>query len=198
MVEVLWRARGVRVVMGCPPALTRLFSDIGADLVPWAGAVSVPRCDAWVLAGSLPRHLTAIPNEPYLLGREGGVGLGVVVRGNPSHPGDGQRSLPEPFASAVLAMGRDLSPEATGAQDFEDTAAIIRDLKGVVTVDTSVAHLAGAMGKPTYLLLARNPDWRWGVRGERTIWYPSMRLLRQEHQGDWGPVIQQLVSGSDQ
>lgn len=95
-------------------------------------------------------------------------------------------------------MGRDLSPEATGAQDFEDTAAIIRDLKGVVTVDTSVAHLAGAMGKPTYLLLARNPDWRWGVRGERTIWYPSMRLLRQEHQGDWGPVIQQLVSGSDQ
>lgn len=192
------RARGVRVVMGCPPPLTRLFSDLGAELVPWVGAVSVPRCDAWVLAGSLPRHLTTIPIEPYLRGRQGGLGFGVVVRGNPNHPGDSQRSLPEPFASHVLAMGRDLSPDATDVRDFEDTADIIRDLKGVVTVDTSVAHLAGAMGKPTYLLLARTPDWRWGVRGERTIWYPSMRLLRQERQGDWSPVVQRLFSGPDE
>lgn len=182
-------ARGIKVTLGAPPSLVRLLSGLGAEIIPWSGEIAVPRHDAWVFACSLPRFVTTIPTAPYLPGSTAGSGLGVVVRGNPKHPGDAKRSLSEPYASSVLAMGRELSPDATGARDFEDTAEIIRGLEAVVSVDTSVAHLAGAMGKRTYLLLPHLPDWRWGVSGERSIWYPSMRLLRQTTPGDWsGPL----------
>ena len=62
--------------------------------------------------------------------------------------------------------------------DFRDTADLINRLDLVITVDTSIAHLAGAMGKPTWVALGHNTDWRWGMEGERTPWYPSMRLFR--------------------
>lgn len=186
-------AQGVRLTLGAPPPLVRLLSGLGAEVIPWVGEVCVPRHDAWAFACSLPRFVTTIPTGAYLRGAPGGEGLGVVARGNPKHPGDSYRSLPEPLASEVLTLGRDLSPEATGAKDFEDTAEIIRGLEAVVSVDTSVAHLAGAMGKRTYLLLPHTPDWRWGVSGERTIWYPSMRLLRQPAPGDWGDVLRQVM-----
>ena len=69
--------------------------------------------------------------------------------------------------------------------NFLDTARCIADLDLVITVDTSVAHLAGAMGKPVWVLLSFVPDWRWGVHTAQTPWYPSMRLYRQQRVGDW-------------
>ena len=77
--------------------------------------------------------------------------------------------------------------------DFEDTAAAVRQMDLIVTVDSSLAHLAGAMGKQVILLLPFYPDWRWGVSGSDSVWYPTMTLLRQEKAGEWGPVFERLL-----
>jgi ADP-heptose:LPS heptosyltransferase len=73
--------------------------------------------------------------------------------------------------------------------DFAETAALIDNLDLVISVDTSVAHLAGAMGKPAWTLLQRVPDWRWLMDREDSPWYPTMRLFRQSTAGDWKPVL---------
>jgi tetratricopeptide (TPR) repeat protein len=73
--------------------------------------------------------------------------------------------------------------------DFSDTAALIQHLDLVISVDTAVAHLAGALGKPVWMLLPYPPDWRWMLNREDSPWYPSMRLFRQCSPGDWEPVI---------
>jgi ADP-heptose:LPS heptosyltransferase len=77
--------------------------------------------------------------------------------------------------------------------DFADTAAVIAHLDLVITVDTAVAHLAGAMGKPVWTLLPFAPDWRWGQYSAHTPWYPTMRLFRQPVPGAWEPVCQSVV-----
>jgi tetratricopeptide (TPR) repeat protein len=76
--------------------------------------------------------------------------------------------------------------------DFSDTAAAVASLDLIISIDTSVAHLAGALGKPTWLLLPRVPDWRWLLRRSDTPWYPSVRLFRQTHAGDWRPVVREI------
>ncbi|MFM7676586.1 MAG: tetratricopeptide repeat protein [Synechococcus sp.] len=76
--------------------------------------------------------------------------------------------------------------------DFLETAAIIANCDLVITSDTAVAHLAAATGKPTWLLLQRIPDWRWGLEGESSFWYPSMRLFRQQRTGDWSEVFERV------
>ncbi len=77
--------------------------------------------------------------------------------------------------------------------DFADTAAAIAQLDLVITVDTSVAHLAGALGKPTWTLLPHVADWRWLVNREDNPWYPTMRLFRQSQPGDWAEVFQRVT-----
>jgi tetratricopeptide (TPR) repeat protein len=76
--------------------------------------------------------------------------------------------------------------------DFADTAALIDLMDLVVTVDTSVAHLAGAMGRPALVMLAFNPDWRWFLGRIDSPWYPGMRLFRQTAPGDWAGVVSQV------
>ena len=78
---------------------------------------------------------------------------------------------------------------------FCDTAALISCLDLIVTVDTSVAHLAAAMSKPTWILLAFASDWRWGMLREDSLWYPSVRLFRQPYLGNWRPVFERLRTG---
>jgi ADP-heptose:LPS heptosyltransferase len=78
--------------------------------------------------------------------------------------------------------------------DFAATASVIGKLDLVITVDTAVAHLAGALGRPVWTLLQHSPDWRWPVRwAERTPWYPTMRLFRQTKRGDWASVIRRVA-----
>ena len=72
---------------------------------------------------------------------------------------------------------------------FVDSAALLCGLDLLITSDTAIAHLAGALGRPVWLLLPRFADWRWGGDEETTRWYPSMKIFRQRDQGDWGEVI---------
>lgn len=89
--------------------------------------------------------------------------------------------------------GMKLFPVARRLKDFSQTAAAIANLDLVITVDTSVAHLAGALGKPVWTLLSFDADWRWLLDRRDSPWYPSMRLYRQSSLGEWGPVIEQVA-----
>ena len=79
------------------------------------------------------------------------------------------------------------------AWDFLETAAIIANCDLVITSDTAVAHLAGGMGKTIWLLLKKVPEWRWGLEGDTTFWYPSMRLFRQAERGNWDELMERVA-----
>jgi tetratricopeptide (TPR) repeat protein len=141
----------------------------------------------------------------------GGPNIGLVASGNPAHLKDAERSLPlERLARAlpegprywliqkelrdadraVLPGRPDIALIGEQLADFADTAALCQALDLVISVDTSTAHLAGALGRPTWILLPRIPDWRWVYSdSETTRWYPTARLFRQAEPGDWGPVV---------
>ena len=85
----------------------------------------------------------------------------------------------------------DLAPRLV---DFAATAAAVGALDLVIAVDTAVAHLAGALGKPAWLLIAQGNDWRWLHERDDTPWYPAMRLFRQRKHRNWQPTIKQLAA----
>jgi hypothetical protein len=89
---------------------------------------------------------------------------------------------------------RDLSAQLT---DFTETAAVIANLDLVITTDTSVAHLAGALGRPVWIAIKHVPDWRWLVEREDSPWYPSARLFRQRRAGDWDEVFARIAAELD-
>ena len=104
--------------------------------------------------------------------------------------GDGADQLNSvPEGMPIESFGDELDP---GTDAFLDTAAIMENLDLIITADTSVAHLAGALGRPTWVALKLVPDWRWGLEGDVTPWYPSMRLFRQKSIDDWKPVFAQM------
>ncbi len=144
----------------------------------------------------------------------GAFNVGVVWAGRPAYQEDSKRSLPfsllqilfeipgTRWYSLQVGAGRDVQAMGAVPQlldvgvllgDFADTAAAVACLDLVITVDTSTAHLAGAMGKPVWLLLPRVPDWRWGNARVAAAWYPQLRMFRQQTPGDWQPVLQQVA-----
>ena len=192
-------AAGAQVTVISPPPLVRLFEGRGVAVVEAAPGCRIPDGDYWTLTCSVPLHmgvtLETIPPAPYLaLPAVPTAGVGVLAAGSPGHLNDRHRSLPPKAAARLAALGRSLAPQDTGARDFRDTAEIVAGLDLVISVDTSVVHLAGAMGKPVWVLLpAVDTDWRW-LRGRGdSPWYPSARLYRQGAPGAWGPVLDQVA-----
>ncbi|MBM3526320.1 MAG: tetratricopeptide repeat protein, partial [Alphaproteobacteria bacterium] len=140
-----------------------------------------------------------------------GMKVGLVWRGNPKHVNDHARSCAPDVLRALLDVDgvsfvslqkggpqgeaaslagvRDL---AGALPDFAETAATIQNLDLVISVDTAVAHLAGALGKPVWTLLPFAPDWRWLVGRDDSPWYPTMRLFRQSKPRDWAGVIKRV------
>lgn len=141
-----------------------------------------------------------------------GFRVGIVWAGNPAHDNDAQRSvtidrfLPLMRHPELRLIGLQKGPRAADATPFADvlpnldsqladmgaTAAVIEELDLVITVDSAVAHLAGALGRPVWMLTPYAPDWRWGGQGEDTPWYPTMRLFRQPEPGDWDAVFRRI------
>lgn len=161
--------------------------------------------------------LDTIPARvPYLAAAEtvrpdgDGLHVGVAWAGRATHPQDHQRSmhaeLLAPLATVAGVTLHSLQKDAGNwptlsgltpflkapprkLERFTDTAAVILGLDLVITIDTAVAHLAGALGRPVWLLLDYGNDWRWMLKREDTPWYPTMRLFRQKQPGDWTGVI---------
>jgi cytochrome c-type biogenesis protein CcmH/NrfG len=174
-------------------SLPRVFAT-GPTTIPAAGGYLTPdpvREAAW---------WTALPPGPK---------VGVAWGGNPNHSNDRRRSLPAASVAALLAapgirfISLQLGPRASEAElpdlsarlpDYAETAALIANLDLVVTVDTSVAHLAGALGVPCWVMLPFAPDWRWRLGREDTDWYSSLRLFRQPTPGAWRDVVAQVVA----
>jgi tetratricopeptide (TPR) repeat protein len=98
----------------------------------------------------------------------------------------GQATAPAPGLSLI-----DLGPEL---KDFADTAAVMSHLDLILSTDTSVPHLAGALGKPVWTMLQYSPDWRWLLGREDSPWYPTMRLFRQKQPGDWESVVKEVAA----
>ena len=96
---------------------------------------------------------------------------------------------------ALDAFARTASIHRFGARlgDFADTAAIVDRIDAIVSIDTSVAHLAGALGKPLWLMLPFAADWRWFTNTDRSPWYPQARLVRQPSPGQWEPVVETVA-----
>ena len=180
-----------KVFILCHELNLRLFQCFGADFYcQRRGRVSLPDYDYWVGMLSLPHilgvRLETLSGDAYLpcppAVRTDRVGLAWT--GSVANPHHDERSLPSPDLLAGIPGGVLLEP--TG--DMLDSAQTLAGLNAVVTVCTSWAHLAGAMGIPTFILLHHQADWRWGL-GDRTPWYKSAWLYRQASPGDWSAPI---------
>ena len=103
-----------------------------------------------------------------------------------------------PLAAEQTAFAATVKDLSDRLESFDDTAAVIEQLDVIVTVDTSVAHMAGALGKETWLMLHDFPDPRWDLAAPRSYWYPNMRLFRQQTRGDWPPVVTAIADALHQ
>ena len=149
-----------------------------------------------------------------IIKRNNKFNIGIVWAGNPNHTNDKRRSCRLKYFEKIISLnevqifslqkGSALNQlretnlpvidlDSKGLETFQQTAAVVENLDLVITVDTSVAHLAGAMGKPVWVILPFLPDWRWMLDRNDTPWYPSMKLFRQKLSGDWENVFDDVI-----
>lgn len=218
----LVKAQGATVTLQVPAPLMRLVAGLaGVDRVVGMtappGDLVWPLMSLPLVCGGQPPNAPYLSADPALVAQwsarlpaSGRRRIGLVWSGNPDHPNDRNRSIPlSKFARLVDGDAdfvglqtevrvddepalRDILMPDGDFRDFADTAALVALMDVVVTVDTSVAHLAGAMGKPVWIMLPRDPDWRWMLGREDSPWYPSARLFRQSSPGDWDSVLDRV------
>lgn len=177
--------------------LPRLFGTT-LDTIPWDGAYLQAAPDRIAKWGPLLAQAS-----------KGGLKVGLVWTGNPGNPNNLDRSVPPDALRPLLQVsGVSLYSLQVGSveprlplidltgqvEDFSDTAAILHHLDLVISIDTAVAHLAGAMGRPVWAMLNLVPDWRYHLGRSDNPWYPSMRLYRQAREADWTPVVEAIAA----
>ena len=205
LVRLLRTLPGVRVVseLDAPP-----------EFAAQAPLASLPEAFGTDV-GAIPAPVPYLAAEPDLaaswgarLGTLPGLRVGLVWAGNKDFPFDFARSIRcgrfdalggiEGVSFVSLQVGAGAKPALKMAdwtaalRDFADTAALIAVLDLVIGVDTAVVHLAGALGRPVWLLNRFAGDWRWGAEGEDCAWYPTMRQFRQAEPGEWAPVLERV------
>ncbi len=213
--EVLFKQAGYRNLV--PRNQTFPHFDVHLPLLtaPWVLGTTLDTLPALV------PYLAADPQRIEFwrceLGATGTFRVGVAWQGNPGYLGDRLRSIPLRHFRALVGPGveliglqkgvgteqlaeingkfavRNLGPQLdTDAGPFMDTAAIMVNLDLVITSDTAIAHLAGALGVPVWVALSLSPDWRWLYERADSPWYPTMRLFRQAHFDDWAEVFAEI------
>jgi tetratricopeptide (TPR) repeat protein len=187
---------------------------------------SLPRVFGTDLA-SIPADIPYLRSEPersarwaQRLGARDTLRVGLAWAGNPQHPNDRYRSMklgalsplwkvagvryvllqkgPAAAEAEGLPVGLDVANLGPELEDFSDTAALISELDLVLCVDTVVAHLAGALGKPVWLMLPRPADFRWMEEREDSPWYPTLRLFRQSRRDDWTDVLERVKAALEE
>ncbi|TAN71128.1 MAG: glycosyltransferase family 41 protein [Magnetospirillum sp.] len=204
----------VRLIASAP-GLDAVIAETG-QLPPFDRATTLMSLGGVFRAGEAPIPAEIpylkIPEDAgvALPGGEGGLKVAIAWAGRPTHGDDWNRSIPARLLAPLLAvpgvtfyslqrgaiaerLGRppaDTVLEAADrCADFADTAAVVAAMDLIISVDTAVVHMAGALGKPVWLMLPPVPDFRWLMQGETSDWYPSLRLLRKEFDAGWDAVI---------
>lgn len=203
---------GIRVI---PRGSKLPHFDLHCPLLSIPGALG---CDLETIPAEVP-YLAAEPKRVEAwrdrIGRGGPLKVGLVWAGNPQHANDHHRSF-RPVAyrplweipgvaffslqkqqregdAADLATLGPITDLAPHLGDFADTAAALCALDLLISVDTSVVHLAGALGRPVWTMVPFSPDWRWLVDRPDTPWYPTMRLFRQTKRNDWKGTVSRVA-----
>lgn len=196
------------VALADPAAYDVVASLLSIPYILGLSFASIPKEVPYLAADEEARQLCAA-----LLGQKGRPRLGIVWAGNPAHPHDARRSIRLndilvviPDGLEVICLQKGINDEdaitlaADGRvrrvdallSDFAMTAAVVEAMDLVVTVDTSVAHLAGALARPVWILLSHVPDWRWLRDRSDSPWYPTARLFRQERADRWEEPLEAL------
>ncbi len=201
-------ARAASVTVEVQPRLLNLIRTVDADVafVPFDLATPLPAREVDLEITELDLALRMPPESPtlpFLSASAAILPAGSVALCHGAGDWDPERSVPARLFSSLcrLAPSVTLMPGESELDvlnpvgcpfDIGATAALIAGAELVITVDTMIAHLAGALGKPTWLLLKAEPDWRWAPDRRTTPWYPSMRLYAQPSPGDWESVISEI------
>ena len=194
----------------CPLMSLPVAFETAADSVPWPGAYLAADPE---LAFERRKQTPFV--RPDLDPDQRPLRVGLAWAGNPRYKADRERSIAletllpllrtlcvnwislqkGPAAEQIAAVSKKVFmwDGSCNDQDLAETAALVATLDLVITTDTSIAHLAGAMAKPVWILLPHLGDWRWMQEVETTPWYPTARLLRQSSPGDWAGVVERLI-----
>ena len=200
---------------GCADAVVT-YGDAPPSFDCYGSIMSLPRIFQTGLA-TIPGtpYLAAPSCEDLPLASSATFKVGLVWAGNPRHHDDAARSMrlkdldpilrtpgvvfysvqmPVPSRDEAEVRSHPNIVDLSGRiKDFLDTAAVVGAMDLVIAVDTAVAHLAGALGKPVWTCVQYSPDWRWLLDRPDTPWYPTMRLFRQPRRGEWRPVARQMA-----
>jgi hypothetical protein len=197
--------RSASVTLEVHPRLTPLLKSVRGvrSIVAFDPGHPLPpsECDLEIteLGFALRQHPASAP-QPYLHGPRAALPERMIGLCYSAGDWDPERSVPAELWRGLCGQHRVLSLVAEPTTlpvlnpggcpfDIEATAALVNSCELVITVDTMIAHLAGALGRPTLLLLKTAPDWRWTPGAERTSWYPTMRLFTQKTVGEWSGVV---------
>ena len=203
-------------LLGAVPGVTAISRGQLPAYDCWVDQMSLPLKFGTTLS-TVPSSAGYLRADPARAARwerrlPNGLRVALVWAGNPRHTNDRRRSVPAAVLAPIVTAGRDslvslqegprardmaklfgVTDHSGRLTDWAETAAAVSAMDLVITVDTAMAHLAGALGIPVWLMLPHAPDWRWMLGRDDTPWYAGMRLFRQDRPGDWPGVIKRVA-----